>query len=100
MRRWALLLVVLSLGSACYAEMTERRKIAVTNAFRCLRPALESGRYTSFDGGKSVLRIVDVECPREIAEWNLNCINEGGDPGDCRVTVGMTIQAWLKVLGK
>jgi hypothetical protein len=67
---------------------------------QCLSEHARSDDLTSYDGGKSALRLLGG-CRREFNIWYNRCtIQDGGTDGDCTLKAGVFAQSVLKLSGK
>lgn len=65
----------------------------------CLLAKGKQGQYTSLDGGKSAMRLMEA-CH---AQWYAvvdDCVADGDAEGNCNLKAGMLAQAALKLLNK
>jgi hypothetical protein len=79
-------------------------KSLITKAFTdCLLSQGQNGSYTSFDGGRSAIRLMGQACKAQWDAWQDQCIAKGGTdggPGGCTMQAGLLAQTALKLLGK
>ena len=79
---------------------SEAAKKAGDNLEYCLMPAAEFGEYSSFDGGKSAIRMLAEKCHSEFLAWTKACQADGKSDGDCTFTAGIGAQLAIKKFGK
>ena len=76
----------------------------ITEAFiECLLSQGQNGSYTSFDGGKSAIKLMGEACKSQWDAWQDQCIAQGGTdggPNGCTMQAGVLAQSALKLLGK
>ena len=81
-----------------------QNQAAATKAFAdCLLLQGRDGAYTSFDGGKSAIRLMGEACKAEWNAWEDQCIANGGADGGfngCTAQALIQAQLALKMLGK
>lgn len=69
----------------------------------CVRPKVQYGQYSSFDGGKSAMDLM-IKCVAEGSEYLDAC--KAGKPGgadpenNCSLALGLTVQLMIKEMGK
>jgi hypothetical protein len=69
----------------------------------CLLFQGRTGSYSSFDGGKSAIRLMGLACKSQWDAWQKQCVADGGTdtgPNGCTVQAGVLAQTALKLLGK
>jgi hypothetical protein len=98
MRPLVLLVVVGSFGMT-WPALAGDVPDAITRTYgNCLTAKAKSGDYSSFDGGKSALRLM-AQCLEEWAYTNA-CLHSGSLDFQCNATSSAIAQITLKQLGK
>jgi hypothetical protein len=65
----------------------------------CLLSKAKEGQYSSFDGGKSAMRLLG-ECPKQWKAYVDACMSMEDAEGDCTLKSGLLAQSALKLLNK
>jgi uncharacterized protein len=65
----------------------------------CLLAKAKDGQFSSFDGGKSAMRLLG-ECPDQWKAYVDACMRSGDTDGNCTLRSGALAQVALKLLGK
>ncbi len=66
----------------------------------CVNPEAQYGRYSSYDGGASVLKILEEKCRQEYLEFVNSCENSGIANETCLLGAATATQLALKRFGK
>lgn len=67
---------------------------------RCLMPAVQYGQYSSYDGGKSAVKLLLEKCHHENLNWVAHCKSHGESDDSCQMKALIAAQAILKMFGK
>lgn len=65
----------------------------------CIASESNTGNYSSFDGGKSAMRMMTGACLQQFKNWTDSCVATGQDRGDCNVKATLLAQTALKMSG-
>ncbi len=68
----------------------------------CLLPEAQYGQYSSFDGGRSALKLLE-KCGSEVAAFLEECEKTNGQPDadkTCLTTAAIAAQVAIKSFGK
>ena len=76
-----------------------RRDIIAKHLSYCMAPKAQFGQYSSFDGGKSAVKLT-LECQKEMMEYMDNCKEAGRTIDDCLWELGIFAQVTIKMFGK
>ena len=86
--------------TAATPPVTETGEIKVDqNLNQCLLSKAQYGEYSSYNGGKSAMKLM-MDCPIEAKAWIDNCVKGGDEKGNCNLKVGMLAQVAIKSFGK
>ena len=77
----------------------KKQDVSVKRLSYCMAPKAQFGKYSSFDGGKSALRLV-IDCPDESTEYTNNCMNVGRQKDECAWELAIFAQITIKMFGK
>lgn len=67
---------------------------------QCAMPAAQYGQYSSYDGGKSALKLVQDKCQQEFLDWRADCESQGDSKDSCGMKGLIAVQVVLKMFGK
>lgn len=82
------------------ASASETSKEATRKLSYCLLPAAQYGHYSSYDGGKSALKMLTDECQNEFIIWSENCEAQGTPSKDCNMQAAILAQFAIKSFQK
>lgn len=71
---------------------------ATDNLSYCIIPKIQYGHYSSYDGGKSALKLMQEDCLIQSADYIDAC--ERDKIEGCTLQAGILIQSALKMLNK
>ena len=81
------------------ANLNVERDVIVKNLSYCMAPKAQFGQYSSFDGGKSAVKLA-LECQIEVMEYANNCKGAGRANDDCMWELAILAQVTIKMFGK
>jgi hypothetical protein len=73
---------------------------ANTELSQCLLPKIQYGQYSSYDGGKSALNLLEDGCVNESSRWIEACVASGNTRENCNEKAVILAQASIKMMGK
>jgi hypothetical protein len=73
---------------------------ATKRLISCMNSNIQTGNYSSTDGGKSVLKLLEDGCSVEYFATEEECQASGSTPDQCHLAVVISAQAALRIAGK
>jgi TPR repeat protein len=87
------------IGSAIKKESPTTSSAVLDRLMYCVNPEIQHGQYSSYDGGTSVIKVLEGKCKREYLSFLQFC-EQSGDSNSCVLSAAVATQLAIKQFGK